>query len=229
MNSVQLAKFIQFGLKAAIFISLLTVCYFLFMKEALEKSAKGEKRVKEKSVNLGFESPAVVICSSPPFKASISEQYDFEYPTRDLFNMRSPFSDKNKHLFADKTVRKLFEDFSYGNDLEFRVFGMLLKEGDNKFGKDFLNIEMKKIITPYDGVCHVLQARSLESQNWSERNGLVTIAYKKSMNKADIPKSFTLYLTERDQWQGDNLKFSSNASSKLLNSNFCKHQYISQK
>ena len=210
MNFVQLAKIIQFGLKAAIFISLLTVCYFFFMKEAMEKSAQGETRVNEKSVNLGFESPAAVICSSPSFKPSISEQYGFEYPTRDLFTMRTPFSDKNKHLFSDKTVRKLFEDFSSGNDLEFRVLGKLLKEGHNEYllpSKDWIiNLEWKKVITPNDGVCHVIQPRRVK--NWPEREGAITIAYKKSLDVVDIPKSFILYLTKRDNWQGDNLKMS---------------------
>ena len=204
MTFVQLAKFIQFRLKAAIFIALLVVCYFFFMKEAMEKSVQGETRIKERSVNLGFENPAVVICSSPPFKPSISDQYGFEYPTRDLFNMRTPFSQKFKYLFADKTVRKLFEEFSYANDLEFRALGMLLKVGDNEYkpiDSVVINLELKKVITPYDGVCHVLQASSV--QNWQEREGLITIAYKKSLDKADIPKSFTLYLTKRDDWKGN--------------------------
>ena len=216
----KLAKSFKFGLKSAIFITLLVVCYVIFMKEAIEKSVEGETWVNEKSFNLGFENPAFVICSSPSFKPSISEQYGFEYPTRDLFNMRTPFSEKYKYLFANKTVRNLFEDFTYANDLEFRGFGNLLKEGDNEFKiyDMIVNLELKKIITPFDGICHVIQARNI--QNWNEREGLFTVAFKRSLDVADIPKRFTIYLTKRDNWQGDDLKLSLDGTSKLSHSIF---------
>ena len=89
--------------------------------------------------------------------------------------MQTLFSEKYKHLFADKTVRTLFEDFSFDNDLEFRILGKLLKLGDNefKFGKIELNVELIKIRTTYDGVCHVLQPRNIV--NWNEREGVLSI------------------------------------------------------
>ena len=203
MNFVRLAKFIQFGLKAAIFIALLVVCIVFFMLEAIEKSVQGATWVDDKSVDQGFESPAVVMCPSPPFKPSISESYGFKYPTRDLFNMQTPFSEKYKHLFADKTVRTLFEDFSFDNDLEFRILGKVLKLGDNEFevGKMKANVELIRIRTTYDGVCHVLQPRNI--LNWGERDGVLTIQYKKTLPASDVPQSFFLYFVPRNEWQGN--------------------------
>lgn len=203
MNFVQLAKFIQFGLKAAIFITLLVLCIVYFMVDAIDKSVQGETRVKEKSVDIGFESPAVVICPSPSFKPSISENYGFEYPTRDLFNMRTPFSDKFKHLFINKTVRRLFEDFSYDDDLEFIFIGKILKHGDNefKYKKMIINVELIKIRTEYDGTCYVVQPRNVK--NWSESWGEVTIQYKKTLPTSDVPESFFLYFVPRNEWQGN--------------------------
>ena len=55
MNFVRLAKFIQFGLKAAIFIALLVVCIVFFMLEAIEKSVQGATWVDDKSVDQGMD------------------------------------------------------------------------------------------------------------------------------------------------------------------------------
>ena len=69
-----------------------------------------------KPKEFAFEAPAITICPYPAFKPSISEE--FKYPARDLFLMPTP----HKHLFNNKTVRSLFEEFSYANDIEFLVF-----------------------------------------------------------------------------------------------------------
>ena len=119
--------------------------------------------------------------------------------------MQTPFSEKYKHLFADKTVRTLFEDFSYDDDLEFRCLGKILKLGDNEFNftefETFINVELIKIRTTYDGVCHVLQPRNI--MNWDERGGVLSIQYKKTLPTSDVPKSFFLYFVPRNEWQGN--------------------------
>ena len=180
MNCVQLAKFIQFGLKSAIFIILLVVCYVFLMMEAIEKSAKEATTISERSVDLGFEYPDVVICSYPTFKPSVSELYDFKYPTRDLFNMKTLFSEEYKYIYGNKTVRSVFETFSYADDLEFWALGNPLKEGSNeiKIADTIVDVGLKTIRTTYNGVCHVIQARGLA--NWVERVG--TISIKPSLN-----------------------------------------------
>ena len=55
MNFVRLAKFIEFGLKAAIFIVLLVVCIVFFMLEAIEKPVQGATWVDDKSVDQGMD------------------------------------------------------------------------------------------------------------------------------------------------------------------------------
>ena len=198
----KLAKCLQFALKFAIFASLLVVCYIYFMEEAITKFQKKATTVTEKSKKVGYQSPAVVICPNPTFKPSISDLHGFKYPTRDLFNMRSPFSEKYKHLFTKTTVRSLLDAFSYADDLEFKTWGKTLNEGDNlmKFGDVIINYVLKRIRTTYDGVCHVIQPRNIE--NWNEQFGAITVQYKNTLSVFDAPKSFFIYFVERDEWQG---------------------------
>ena len=93
----KLLKFLQYALKFAIFTLLLVVCYIYFMKEAIEQFKKEATTVTERSIPIedlgGFKSPAIVVCPNPAFKPSISDLHGFAYPTRDLFNMKTPFSE----------------------------------------------------------------------------------------------------------------------------------------
>ena len=81
-----------------------------------------------KPENSDFEAPAITICPYPAFKPSISEE--FKYPARDLFLMPTP----HKYIFQNKTVRTMFEAYSYANDIEFLVFdgknSITIKEGN---------------------------------------------------------------------------------------------------
>ena len=179
------------------------------MKEAIEKFQKGATTVTERSKNLGgYKSPAIVICPNPAFKPSISDLHGFKYPTRDLFNMRTPFSEKYKDLFTKTPVPSLFDTFSYTDeDLEFKAFGTTLNEGDNlvKFEEwDWImNFELKKVRTTHYGACHVIQPRNIK--NWNEEGGTITVQYKKTLAISDAPKSFLIYFVERDEWQGKNI------------------------
>ena len=210
MNCVRLAKFIQFGIKSVIFITLLVVCYSFLMMEAIVKSERGATTITERSVDLGFEYPDVVICSYPVFKPSVSELYGFKYPTRDLFNMKTSFTEKYKHIFDNKTIRSVFQSFSYADDLEFWALGNPLKEGSNeiRIADTIVNVGLKTIRTTYNGVCHVIQARGVKNSDdpglaaQYERFGTISIKYKKTLDVSDIPKSFILYFVARDEWQG---------------------------
>ena len=129
----KLAKFLQYALKFAIFVTLLVVCYIYFMAEAIDKFQKKATTVTERSKDLGgYKSPAIAICPNPAFKPSIFNIHGFKYPTRDLFNMRTPFSEKYKYLFTKTTVQSLFDAFSYDDEVEFKSFGTTLNEGDNQ-------------------------------------------------------------------------------------------------
>ena len=147
----KLAKFLQYALKFAFLTLLLVVCYTYFMKAAIEQFKKEATTVTERSIPIedlgGYKSPAIVICPNPAFKPSTSDLHGFKYPTRDLFNMRTPFSEKYKYLFNKTTVRSQFDAFSYADDLVFKAFGTAFHEGDNLvgFGPLKINVEFKKV------------------------------------------------------------------------------------
>ena len=172
-QSPKLAKFLQFILKFAIFVLLLVVCYIFFMEEAIAKFQKRATTVTERSIPIeklgGYKSPAIVICPNPAFKPSISDLHGFKYPTRDLFNMRTPFSEKHKYLFNNATVRSQFDAFGYADDLVFKAFGTAFHEGDNlvEFGPLKVNVEFKKVRTAYEGVCYVIISVRL----WNFKDG----------------------------------------------------------
>ena len=184
-------------LKFSIFMSLLIVCYIFFMKDAIEKSKKGATTVTARQVKQEYESPDIILCPNPAFKPSISTKYEFQYPTRDLFNMHTNFTEQYKSIFENKTVWEVFEEFSYANDLEFKSFQVQLKEGANPY--EYGNTEWLKIRTTYDGVCHIIQERN----NKSEQSSAFTIHYKEKLEVVDHPKSFFIYFTPKDQWQGE--------------------------
>ena len=179
------------------------------MEEAIGKFQRKATTVTERSLSIedlgGYKCPAIVICPNPAFKPSISDLHGFKYPTRDLFNMRTAFSEKYKDLFTKTSVRSLFDAFSYAEDLEFKSFGTILNEGDNlfEFGNVKINVELKKVRTTHYGACHVIQKRNVE--NWDEHFGFLTVQYKKSLSISDAPKSFRIYFVERDEWQGNNI------------------------
>ena len=176
------------------------------MNEAIEKFKKEATTVTERSIPIddlgGYNSPAIVICPHPAFKPSIVELNGFKYPTRDLFNMRTPFSEKYKYLFNKTTVRSLFDNFSYADDLTFKGYGTTLNEGKNEVNAlgMVMNFELKKVRTAYSGVCHVIKPRNVD--NWNEEYGFLTVQYKKYLSISDVPKSFLIYFVERDEWQG---------------------------
>ena len=176
------------------------------MEEAIGKFQKESITVTERSIPMDrvHNSPAILICPNPAFKPSVYDLHGFRYPARDLFNMRTPFSEKFKDLYNHTTVRSLFEAFSYTNDdLEFKAFGRTLNEGDNlvkfKIRNWTMNFELKKVITAYYGVCHVIQ------QNSTREYGSITVQYKKTLSVSDAPKSFLIHFVERDEWQGKNI------------------------
>ena len=55
------------------------------MTEAIDKFQKQATTVTERSEDLGYKSPAVVICSYPMFKPSISNIHGFKYLIKYLY------------------------------------------------------------------------------------------------------------------------------------------------
>ena len=113
-------------------------------KRRLPNFKEKAKTVTERSISIEdlgvYKCPAIVICPNPACKPSISDLHGFEYPTRDLFNMRTPFSEKYKDLFTKTPVRSLFDALSYAEDLEFKYFSILNR--DSFLNRSVLNWDL---------------------------------------------------------------------------------------
>ena len=66
-----------------------------------------------------------------------------------------------------------------------------------------MEIELRKIITTHEGVCHMFRMVTLQSdQTLMERRGHFLIKHNKSLQSSDVPKSFNIYITPRHEWHG---------------------------
>ena len=73
-----------------------------------------------------------------------------------------------------------------------------LKPGENKImydGKYFGIVELRLIPTLREGTCHCIQ---LSNQGASYQ---VDMIYTGSLSSIDVPKSFTIYFTAKNDWQ----------------------------
>ena len=145
MNSMDKAKICQISLNFIIFISLGVICYFYLMEEAIIKSKRRAKTITSRQEKSEIEYPAIIICPYPGFKPSLSQK--LKYAAKDLFRHKT----SGKHLFVNKTVSKVFEEYTYGDSIKISWGGRLtpLKEGENKFkdGNDTETIILKKVPT----------------------------------------------------------------------------------
>ena len=101
----------------------------------------------------------------------------------------------------------MHEDLSYDNDLTFIYEGVELKTGKNIINPVFgLEIELKKIPVEYFGTCHLLQESGHHNISYDQvlavKPLLVYIGYKEGLKPQDIPKSFKVYLTAKNDWHG---------------------------
>ena len=70
-------------------------------------------------------------------------------------------------------------------------------------GSSTMEIELRKITTTHEGVCHMFRMVTLQSdQNLMERRGHFLIKHNKSLQTSDVPKSFNVYITPRHEWHG---------------------------
>ena len=62
-----------------------------------------------------------------------------------------------------------------------------------------VEMEVKKLPTTLFGTCHVIQMKSV--QGWDESNFVsLDVAYNESLDPIDIPTSFQIYFTTKDDW-----------------------------
>ena len=201
MNSMEKAKICQSLLKFIIFVSLGVICYFHLMEDAIKKSEKGSTTITSRQENSGFEDPAIIICPYPGFKPSLSQK--LEYAAKDLFKLKT----QDKSFFNNKTVPEVFEEYTYGNSIKFSTREssskfIPLKEGENKFGNKFGNvtqtIELKKVPTVDNGMCHVI---FLDKVKEGKRTHLL-VEYMDPINSSGVPERFSVYLLPSNEWQG---------------------------
>ena len=195
MNSMEKAKICQSLLKFIIFVSLGVICYFHLMEDAIKKSEKRATTITSRLEKNGFEYPAIIICPYPGFKPSLSQRLN--YAAKDLFRYKT----SDKHLFLNKTVSKVFDEYTYGNSIKISWGSRLtlLKEGENKF--KFRNntetITLKKVPTTAIGMCHVIYLKLGKG-----KSGQLLVEYKDHINSYDVPKCFRVFVLPKNEWQG---------------------------
>ena len=171
------------------------------MEDAIKKSEKGSTTITSRREKSGFENPAIIICPYPGFKPSLSQK--LEYAAKDLFKLKT----QDKSFFNNKTVPEVFEEYTYGNSINFSTressFKIIpLKEGENKFGNKFGNvtqtIELKKVPTQDNGMCHVI---FLDKVKEGKRTHLL-VEYMDPINSSGVPERFSVFLLPTNEWQG---------------------------
>jgi hypothetical protein len=204
MKNTTLIKVCYYGIKSVIFISLSVACYFWYMNEAIEDFERKATTLTMRSIDHPYEAPAMTICSNPPFKPSISKLYNLTIPLRDLFYLPTNTTKRlYDQIFKNESMKFLYEKFSYSEDLQFVFWMDKLTLGINqvKYLKNVtIEVELKKVPTIGLGLCHLIQFKSFG--DWNQKEALIAIEYKENLTKSDIPKSFTVYFTPRNEWHG---------------------------
>ena len=159
-------------------ISLVIVWNFVYFQDAYEEFQSNAITTSTRTRKIEtFEFPAITICSNVGLKPSFSEQDNVD-------------------------SHQVFLNSTYANDLEFwhkfKGSRTYLKPGENNIiynGKYFGIIGLRLIPTRRGGTCHGIQ--------FSNEGGphTVDIIYKDSLSLRDIPKSFTIYFTAKNDWQ----------------------------
>ena len=196
MNSMEKAKS---SLNFIIFVILGVICYFYLIEDAIKKSEKGATTITSRQKKSDIEYPAIIICPYPGFKPSLSQKLD--YAAKDLFK----FEASDKHIFDNKTVPKVFEEYTYGNSITFTFSApwmstvFPLKEGETKFmiGNVTETITLKKVPTADIGMCHVIYMKP-----GKVKLGNFLVEYKDPINSSDVPNHFSIYILSRNEWQG---------------------------
>ena len=195
MNITEKAKICQILLKFIVFVGLGIICYFHLIEDAIKKSDKRATTITSRHEDSGFEYPAIIICPYPGFKPSLSQK--LKYAAKDLFK----YETSDKHLFLNKTVSKVFEEYTYGDSIKISWGGglTLLKEGENKlkYRNDTETITYKKVPTTEIGICHVIYLKVGRG-----KKGSLLVEYKDPINSYDVPKGFRVYVLPKNEWQG---------------------------
>ena len=105
LNCLRILKFCHYVIYYITFIGLFVLCYFLYIKEAVEKSSGRATTVIKLSENIPYEAPSILICPEPSYKRFIIEKYNLTKSTR----MGFPFENYLKNTFQKQAVQEFFE------------------------------------------------------------------------------------------------------------------------
>ena len=78
----KVAKLCHYILYGITFTSLLVLCYFLYMDEAIKQSKIRATTLIKRPEEYELELPTITICPEPGFKPSISQMYNLSKPAR---------------------------------------------------------------------------------------------------------------------------------------------------
>ena len=109
IKCVKSLKLCQYVLYCVTFLSLLIPCYFIYMKEAIQKAQSGATTVIQRSVNMQYEAPTIIICPEPGYKKSIFEKYNLSVPARRIFR----YDGYGQENLDNLTVLELYEELGY--------------------------------------------------------------------------------------------------------------------
>ena len=79
-------------------------------------------------------------------------------------NFTLKYKKKEWDFLYKKNVQELYEEFEYGNSIIFTIGGFDLEFRRNKniqFRESSIEVELKKIVTIFDGVCYKMEFSDL--------------------------------------------------------------------
>ena len=111
-------------LKTMLYFILLTLFYFLYMKDALNKFKEGKTTMSEmrKKIELkdNREAPVLIICPEPGFKSSFFDENDIEISLKKFFwNYKSVSGEKMKNFEPD--LMSAYKNMSYTIGKDFNI------------------------------------------------------------------------------------------------------------
>ena len=217
MDLTKLGYFAKSSIRFFLLISFIIIWYFWYFVGAFEEfRTEAITTVVRNEKGKHLVSPTILICSNTAFKPSMSKEYD--YPLRSLFwELRD--SQQIKDLFKNQSVLNVFYNLSYGHDLTFSILNrFVLKPGMNYFdlgGNTTVLAELKIIPTLFHGTCQkFVMLECTNCPDWT-----FDISYNEKLDKVDIPKSLSIYITSKNGWKGIVSKFTGFAAAPILKFN----------
>ena len=120
---MQKQNVIKMVIQGVLFIILLIIFYFMYMKTAIEQFTKGSTTISQTPKNLSnLEPPIFIFCPDPSFKHSFFKSHDIRsLGTEKYFWIESTFTNYLINKFENHSALDLYMKMShqYGTDWKF--------------------------------------------------------------------------------------------------------------